>query len=329
MNNISCVICDESVEIIHLVKDACELFRDEQAISLFELVDEGSERKLSRFFQELKTNQELLNWEVNLKKDSDIQTFFLSGLVWMDKYVIQFSTEKIEQFEFPNQSKPLDIDDKNFVYRGTGTLPKDYDEISRLNNELIDIQRELTKKNLQLEKLNERLEWLATIDPLTGLFNRRSILIRAEREFDRAPREGQVFGLAIMDLDDFKHINDTYGHQIGDKALMTFADCLKESTRHYESAGRLGGDEFMVYFSMDKKRRFPFILNRILRKIENAVINVDNEIELRLKVSIGGVYVEPKKASRFDLTETINQTDKMLYQAKNNENKSIMISAVR
>jgi diguanylate cyclase (GGDEF)-like protein len=113
-----------------------------------------------------------------------------------------------------------------------------------------------------------------------------------EIELERAQREGRIFNLAIMDLDDFKNINNTYGHQTGDIALKRFTQCLGQSTRNYESAGRLGSDEFLIYFSLDDDRHFIDILKRLMDCANTLTIEFDRENSIHLKTSIGGVYLD-------------------------------------
>jgi diguanylate cyclase (GGDEF)-like protein len=90
------------------------------------------------------------------------------------------------------------------------------------------------------------LRFLADHDPLTRLLNRRAFVTRLEGEVARAQRYGRSFGLVFADLDDFKELNDRYGHATGDEALVTFANVLAESLRMPDDAFRIGGDEFAM-----------------------------------------------------------------------------------
>jgi len=327
MNPLSGVICDKNSRIEYVITDEHELFSALEVKSLFDLVDEGSEEKLSSFLQTLKDEKSSLNWEINLHKKRQIKTMFFSGLFWMNKYFITISSEKSTMFFYPFNHQTYDAEDLFGVGDEGDLSTEKLNEISRLNNELVDIQRELTKKNRQLEDLNERLEKLATTDPLTGIFNRRAILSRAETELERAARGGRFFSLAILDLDDFKQINDSYGHQLGDEALKRLAECLKETTRNYDSAGRFGGDEFLVFFGLTDSEQFVAVLERLLKQINETTISVNETSTFHLMASIGGVIVKPGDASEMDIETLIGYADKMLYQAKNNEETAIVVSA--
>jgi PleD family two-component response regulator len=103
----------------------------------------------------------------------------------------------------------------------------------------IDLHREIDEKNKQLVEM-------AHTDPLTGLPNRRAIEEWAERQLKGAARHGFALWVVHADLDRFKNINDSYGHDAGDMVLRKFADILKENTRASDISGRMGGDEFLL-----------------------------------------------------------------------------------
>jgi diguanylate cyclase (GGDEF)-like protein len=105
--------------------------------------------------------------------------------------------------------------------------------------------------NLQIESLaaREALRRLATYDYLTGLRNRAAILDELRREFARAPRIGAPVNVVMADVDHFKRINDSYGHQFGDKVLAELAKRMAAEVRSYEAIGRYGGEEFLVVLS--------------------------------------------------------------------------------
>lgn len=100
-----------------------------------------------------------------------------------------------------------------------------------------------------ISKLRRRITRLATHDALTGVLSRREILEVLDREKAFSDRAGTPFSLCMLDLDDFKRMNDTYGHQAGDAVLQSFARALKDNTRAEDYVGRYGGEEFLVVFS--------------------------------------------------------------------------------
>jgi diguanylate cyclase (GGDEF)-like protein len=98
----------------------------------------------------------------------------------------------------------------------------------------------------RLDEANGQLELLATTDGLTGLWNRRYVLEQLELQFDRSRRSGQGVGVVLVDIDNFKLVNDTYGHGVGDEVLCRTADVIKSAVRAYDTVGRIGGEELLV-----------------------------------------------------------------------------------
>lgn len=99
---------------------------------------------------------------------------------------------------------------------------------------------------LELRRTNQKLEYMAATDPMTGASNRRQFIAQVEREIGRAERDGTPFGLLALDLDNFKHINDAYGHQIGDEVLRGVVRQCLDAIRPSGALARVGGEEFMA-----------------------------------------------------------------------------------
>ena len=116
----------------------------------------------------------------------------------------------------------------------------------QLEARVADRTRELSEANRELGKANATLETLATTDVLTGLFNRRYAMDRLGSEIASARRHGEPLSLVLMDADDFKAVNDTYGHDAGDAALREIGAALKLGFRAGDVVCRLGGDEFLA-----------------------------------------------------------------------------------
>jgi diguanylate cyclase (GGDEF)-like protein len=112
------------------------------------------------------------------------------------------------------------------------------------------------------------LRFLADHDPLTRLLNRRAFVSRLDGEVARARRYGRSFGLVIADLDDFKQLNDRYGHAAGDEALVAFANVLVESLRKPDDAFRIGGDEFAVLLAEATEDDARFVVERAQTLLE-------------------------------------------------------------
>lgn len=124
---------------------------------------------------------------------------------------------------------------------------KFYLEISRTVNDLINIRRDLEKKNIELEILNNKLNDLAVKDHLTGLYNRRYFYENIEKEIVKAKRIGYSISLIMIDLNDFKKVNDSLGHEEGDRLLKGFGNiCQQLLRKDFDFVIRFGGDEFII-----------------------------------------------------------------------------------
>ena len=108
-----------------------------------------------------------------------------------------------------------------------------------------DVSHEKEQQQALLEAIS-KLEYLSKTDPLTGISNRREVFIQLDREIQRMNRGQKPSTLVFIDLNDFKSINDTFGHKAGDRALVGFSDIMKNTLRETDRFARLGGDEFVV-----------------------------------------------------------------------------------
>jgi diguanylate cyclase (GGDEF)-like protein len=129
------------------------------------------------------------------------------------------------------------------------TKPIDFAELKARLNSMLRIKRlqeELEERERQLLEANERLRYMSQTDGLTGLDNRRHLEERIDDMFEHAKRLNEPFACVMCDIDRFKSVNDTYGHQAGDAVLKQFAKILRSELRQIDRAGRYGGEEFML-----------------------------------------------------------------------------------
>lgn len=138
----------------------------------------------------------------------------------------------------------------------------------------------------QLIELNHRLQRLARMDSLTELLNHAAILKELDLELDRGRRERSSTSVLMLDLDNFKAINDTYGHQTGDRVLVKLSKLLKDKCRSFDRIGRYGGEEFLLVLPRTGTSDATSIGNRI--RIALSDLNMDDIVEeLRITCSIG------------------------------------------
>jgi len=161
-------------------------------------------------------------------------------------------------------------------------------------------------------KLMKELENAAYIDGLTGLYNRKHFSELANADVERAQRLNQTIYTAMLDLDFFKKVNDTYGHAAGDMVLRTTAGVIKQTIRAYDLLCRYGGEEFaFLILDLDAHEALNLV-ERIRENIESTVINYEG-IEIKITCSIGLA----KFVREDTLESSIKKSDEALYAAKN------------
>ncbi len=188
-----------------------------------------------------------------------------------------------------------------------------------LNNEQIAQQEsmraaELERQNSDLEHRNRELQQLALTDPLTGLANRAGSDRYMDAEFAQATRTGKPMALMVIDLDDFKHLNDTYGHAAGDQILRHVANCLKSATRDKGLAGRFGGDEMVVILPGVTLANASAIAGVLCRAIADKAVMHEGKW-LKITVSIGVVSMEPGQPMA-TIGHLFTAADRAVYKAK-------------
>ncbi|HEX5802269.1 MAG TPA: GGDEF domain-containing phosphodiesterase [Azospira sp.] len=162
-------------------------------------------------------------------------------------------------------------------------------------------------------KYTRDLEYYATRDPLTDLFNQRVFWELANYEIGRAARHGYPFGMLLIDLDNFKVINDSHGHPVGDKYLQHFARVVQEALRAGDVLARYGGDEFVAILPEAGLNDVAVVAERVRAAIESMQIDLDGGIRLRGTGSIG-LAVYPDHAD--NAKELFLFADNMMYKAK-------------
>lgn len=160
----------------------------------------------------------------------------------------------------------------------------------------------------------ERVRYLSITDPLTGLFNRRSILYHLEQEYSRSRNKGPVLSLLMVDLDHFKSINDELGHEAGDYALIAAADALQQSLRQNDRVGRYGGEEFLIILPGTDLQGAKIIGERCRMLLEGTRVQLHNGGHVELTGSFGLVCNEGNVHLGVD--EMLRLADQAMYQAK-------------
>ena len=186
----------------------------------------------------------------------------------------------------------------------TKRIPFSYNKYKKYG--ILGISRDITN----LYKIQEKLREQAYHDELTGIFNRKSYNEKIEEKFDLYKRYNAGFCVAMYDIDNFKNINDTYGHDIGDKVLKEMSKVIKENIRKTDLLFRIGGEEFVIIFPKTKIAEGFLVAEKIREIISNLII-IPKE---KITISIG--ITQTKKE---DTIQSIyERIDKLMYESKIN-----------
>jgi len=186
---------------------------------------------------------------------------------------------------------------------------------------IVDVRTEELRGALEeSEKLRARYEEMSVIDPLTKLYNRRFFFTEVTSGMARAKRYSQSFSLLLMDLDHFKLVNDTYGHECGDKVLITVSEILTRFTREGDTLARFGGEEFVLALPETSNIGAIKLAERIRSTIEEDCWECDGA-EMKISISIGlsslnHHHNDEINEDDIQITDILREADRALYYVK-------------
>ncbi|WP_292654842.1 diguanylate cyclase [Nitratifractor sp.] len=167
---------------------------------------------------------------------------------------------------------------------------------------------------LRIQELQEELRLLASIDPMTRLYNRRYFTTMADKILKLARREHHPLSLAILDIDRFKQINDTYGHQTGDRVITALSEKLTERYRESDLLCRFGGEEFVILMPNTEQDVAVLLAERTRKEIEKLQIPYgDGAVSMTVSIGVSQVDLEGEET----LDPVLKRADDALYAAKN------------
>jgi diguanylate cyclase (GGDEF)-like protein len=199
--------------------------------------------------------------------------------------------------------------------RQNAKILDDNKHIEHLNKELISALERIDVQSKEIQKL-------MITDRLTGLFNRNYLITVLENEIGRCNRYGHPLAIMIIDVDNFRSINDSYGQEVGDKMLTYVGTLINENTRKFDRAFRYGGEEFIIVLPETDLTLAYIVAERIRKGFENKTFLTTRKEHLTehgisRTLSIGITSTYPFKTNNISIEELLDQTDKALYQAKN------------
>src|SRR3990172_2660760 len=186
------------------------------------------------------------------------------------------------------------------------------------SNEIISGFNTIIDKIKEGEKASESL---TITDPLTGAYNRRYLDIRLAEEMNRSIRYGTIFSISLIDIDHFKEINDTFGHQVGDSVLKELVMLMKANSRETDIVARYGGEEFIIIYPCTPKSGVLTQVERLREVVEGYKFK---ELERPVTISIGGA----DSAGKITAEQVIQEADSNLYLAKNRGRNRCVITGV-
>lgn len=326
------VVCDLDGVIMRVAHDQLGIAeRCAPGSSFRELFDQGSTQKASDFLQAVQSEGAAFDWQLCIVIQGKIELLHCMGFcdsrqLWIILAHNQVEAARVldEMTLIQNEQTGMLRAALKYASRAAQSTKDEsqFEELTRLYNDLGRIQRELSQRNAELEILrtkleakqselleaNAKLDALATLDGLTGIANRRTFQARLELECARATRYQLPMGLLLLDVDHFKSLNDTFGHQAGDDILKILGRILASTPRNTDLAARFGGEEFALILVNTNRIDAEAAAERLRARIEAELWP-----HRAVTVSIGVASIQSDTASAVELIE---QADKALYQSK-------------
>lgn len=271
---------------------------------------------------------------LNLIKKSNFDLILLdimmSGMDGFQTYVMIKQTEGYQDVPVIFLTAKTDIESmlKGFELGAVDYIRKPFNGLElrarvKTHIELKKTRESLKIKNQSLIETYAKFKILATTDPLTKLFNRRKMMKCIEQELVNYNKNHHPFSIVICDIDFFKRINDTYGHNFGDYILMSVAEILKNNIREQDIVSRWGGEEFLLMFPNTIDNEAFELTESLRKKIEE---NVFYQMEISVKTTMTfGIFVYNEAES---LNSLISKADCALYKGKENGRNCVVMFEV-
>lgn len=241
-------------------------------------------------------------------------------------YILENATSQYKAFQEPQNNHviswlgvPLISQDKIFgLLSIDSTKPNHFTEQDANLAVIFAEQVAIVLKNASIyQEIQEK----ANIDPLTKIYNRGGLLELGQIEFEKAFNANKKFSVIIADIDKFKSINDTYGHDNGDEVLREFARRCKKSVREMDMVGRYGGEEFIVFSPNTNLEVGIKVAKRLSNMLSNTPIKISENRFITVTASIGVACID---ANTTDLNTLINRADQAMYLAKHKGGNLVM-----
>jgi len=225
-----------------------------------------------------------------------------------------------QNIAFSNKDKETISLVSHLIALSISTVEETDKEIQKLND---SVDEKVAIKTQNMKRINEQLKNQAYTDPLTGLYNRRQFNEISEKIMTLNIDRRSQGSLIILDIDNFKNVNDTYGHTVGDKVLINLSNILKKILRNDDVCVRYGGEEFVLVLPFTDKNNAIFLADKIRMRIEEAKVKFDANESLNYTISLGVTSILPTDK---DIDEVLHRADTALYKAKEEGKNKVYFS---
>jgi len=183
------------------------------------------------------------------------------------------------------------------------------------------------KRELHLQEMQQELKLLASTDPMTKLYNRRYFTNASVHIFDLAKRNKTDLSMIMLDIDNFKSVNDTFGHKTGDDVIIHLANILHTQQRKSDIVCRFGGEEFLILLPNTTSENAKIVAEKIRGSVLQSSIYLNEKKSIQYTVSLGVAAVNPQ--SETNIEEAIKRADKALYKAKESGRNQTCVAVVK
>ncbi len=305
-------------KITDVVQKSCEEIKESLVAKEAEAVDAAEVIKsvVETFFERLRKSGYSLYLDEYLEQEHEKKS----------KKCIDLAKESIDSFKESNtnlrnitQSHTIEIE--NIVESSEEIdIPKFKSRIEAFQSDLLSELQRANELIKSLENEIEELQKQSNIDPLTKLYNRKALEIDAKEMLKHSKERNLNIAALMIDADDFKKVNDTFGHLAGDKVLILLAKLFKLSIREYDRAYRYGGEEFLIIFNRAGKEEAKKVAERIMNAVRNNKLIYKGKT-IRITLSMG--LTSHQKGDT--LESLIERADAAVYQAKHDGKDKLVV----
>ena len=314
--------CNEHGVIRNVIQDGIGITGLIPGRSLETLVQPDHRDRLHDFLVELVNKGAVIDWEIHIYDGDQSGAVRLAGMIGRDSLIIIGTPTRNELInlcidlarinrEQTDQSTSVLHDMLATAHDRDKETTNTNEELNNLNQALVLLQQDLSKKNNELEHLYAVVQKQAVTDPLTGVYNRRGFYEMGNREIERSKRYHHPVVLIMFDLDDFKLVNDTYGHAVGDEVLKETANRCNHILRKGDILGRHGGDEFAALLIETDQPQACKIAERLRQSISQPIMIWKTPLVVTISLGIAAFSIKNPT-----LEVLFQRTDTAMYQAK-------------